>query len=553
MLTIEDLLAVPILSTLPASALAEIVQTAADIHVGAGEYVAFEGEPPALFVVLVGLFEITKLLDGVERVVTERGAGQIYGEVPVIYGTQFLTNARAAQPSRILRIEMPRYYALATASPTFASALGALALNRLGGLQILLAEPPKVRGTLVGHAEDPAFAEIQGFLNRNQVPFEVLAPDANALPSWVQADVLRPEHLPAVRIGDGVVQARPSLRSLAKGFGLATAPRRTDYDVVIVGAGPSGLAAAVYGASEGLTTLVIEREAPGGQAGSSSRIENYLGFPGDVSGDDLAKRALRQAERLGAEVVVTRRAVSLDPASKAVALDGGDAVRAQSVILATGVSWRVLNLPGLDRLTGKGVHYGVARSEAAMTQGRDIHLVGAGNSAGQAALFLANHARSVTLLARGDDIGKTMSRYLIEQIRSKKNITVIEGAEIRAGHGDAHLTSLDIVHRSSGEFREVESHALFLFIGADADTGWLPSEIARDERGYILTGADLVGTRRWHLSRDPYLVETSVPGIFACGDVRLSRVKRVAAAVGEGSIAIAFVHEYLATQAEPGS
>jgi thioredoxin reductase (NADPH) len=302
----------------------------------------------------------------------------------------------------------------------------------------------------------------------------------------------------------------------------------------------------VYGASEGLRTIVVEREAPGGQAGTSSRIENYLGFPSGVSGDELASRALQQARRLGAEILVTRSVARLDPGAHRIVLDGGDVVRARTLILATGVAWRRLAIDGFDRLIGKGVFYGASRSEASATHGLDVHLVGAGNSAGQAALFFAAHARTVTLVVRGDALERSMSHYLVEQIRKRANVAVLLRAEVQAVHGDASLAAIDVRDTASGGVRRHECGALFVFIGADAETGWLPADVARDARGYVLTGDDVKKANRWTQARDPYLLETSVPGVFACGDVRLSPVKRVAAAVGEGSMAIAFVQQYLA-------
>ncbi|MGC1922260.1 MAG: FAD-dependent oxidoreductase, partial [Pseudolabrys sp.] len=347
-------------------------------------------------------------------------------------------------------------------------------------------------------------------------------------------------------LADGQVVAQPDVRDVANRLGLQTSARSDEYDVAIIGGGPAGLAAAVYGASEGLQTIVIEREAPGGQAGTSSRIENYLGFPNGVSGDELASRALQQARRLGAEILVTRSVKSIDPKARQVDMDGGDVVKAKTLILATGVSWRRLAIEGFDRLSGKGIYYGAARSEVGATHGLDIHLVGAGNSAGQAALFFANHARTVTLIVRGDSLEQSMSEYLIEQLDGKANIEVQLRSEIHAVHGDTHLTAVEVRNSENNEVRHHESSGLFIFIGADAETEWLPQDIARDARGYVLTGDDLKKAGRWSLSRDPYLLETSAPGIFACGDVRLSPVKRVASAVGEGSMAIAFVHQYLA-------
>src|SRR5581483_5837314 len=303
--------------------------------------------------------------------------------------------------------------------------------------------------------------------------------------------------------------------------------------------------AAVYGASEGLRTVVVEREAPGGQAGTSSRIENYLGFPAGVSGDELASRALQQARRLGAEILVTRTITRIDAASRHVHLDGGDVLRTRSIILACGVTWRRLAVDGFDRLAGKGIFYGAARSDAPSTHGLDVHIVGAGNSAGQAALFFSSHARSVTIVYRGDSLQKSMSRYLVEQLVGRPNIRVLFASEVVAAYGETSLEAIEVLDRQAGTTSRHESAGLFIFIGADAETAWLPDEIALDEKGYVLTGVDVKQTGRWPLDRDPYLLETSVPGIFACGDVRFGPVKRVAAAVGEGSMAIAFVHQYL--------
>jgi thioredoxin reductase (NADPH) len=398
---------------------------------------------------------------------------------------------------------------------------------------------------VIGHRWDVACRQLRGFLDRNQVTFKWRTPDApDAAEAWggplpAEADY------PAIRVIGGKTVVRPQLRRVAELLSLGTEPDAAEYDVLIIGAGPAGLAAAVYGASEGLRTVVVEREAPGGQAGTSSRIENYLGFPSGVSGDELARRALQQARRLGAEILVTRSITRMDAVTKEVQLDGGDLVRARTIILACGVSWRQLSIEGFDRLAGKGIFYGAARSDAATTHGLDIHIVGAGNSAGQAALFFSTRARSVTILCRSDTLEKSMSRYLIDQIDSRANIHTLCHAEVAGVHGDVSLQALDVRDSHTGETTRLESGGLFLFIGADPQTQWLPPEIALDDRGFILTGPDMRHVDRWELERDPYLLETSVPGIFACGDVRLGPVKRVAAAVGEGSMTIAFVHQYI--------
>jgi len=450
------------------------------------------------------------------------------------------------EPSRVIRLDRQQYYAVAAVSQDISLKVSALARERMGGLQSIAAEPPTPRVTVVGHQWDAACGDLRRFLARNQISLSWVMPDSPELSTIWPGPHPADGELPVVRLADGQVLVRPEVRDLANRLGLQTSARADEYDVAIIGGGPAGLAAAVYGASEGLRTIVIEREAPGGQAGTSARIENYLGFPGGVSGDELASRALQQARRLGAEILVTRSVARIDPTTREVFLDGGDVVRARTFILATGVTWRRLAIDGLDRLIGKGVYYGAARSEVGATHGLDIHLVGAGNSAGQAAVNCANHARQVTLVVRGESLHKTMSHYLIEKLQGKSNVEVKLGSELHAVSGDTHLTAIDIRDTRTKEVRRHDCGGLFIFIGADAETGWLPADIVRDARGYVLTGEDLKKAGRWSHRRDPYLLETSVPGVFACGDVRLSPVKRVASAVGEGSMAIALVRQYLA-------
>ena len=546
MLTIDDVRAVPLFSTLAVPELERLAHTSADLHLAAGEFAAHQGgEERALFVVLAGKMEVIRLFDGVERTLGWRVPGAIFGELPIALGTPLYGSYRASEPSRVMRVEIREYYALAAASPEISLKVAALARERIGGMQGIEAEARKARVTMVGHQWDQACGELRQFLARNQITYDWVTPDAPDLPAHWPGERPADEDCPVLRLADGTLLVRPATRELAQRLGLATIARLAEYDTVIVGGGPAGLAAAVYGASEGLRALVVEREAPGGQAGTSSRIENYLGFPSGVSGDELASRALKQAGRLGAEILVTRSVARIDPGTRHIYLDGGDVVRARTIILATGVTWRRLAIEGFDRLIAKGIYYGAARSEASATHGFDVHLIGAGNSAGQAAMYFANHARVVTLVVRGDSLEKSMSHYLIEQLAAKSNVKVRLRSEVVAAHGDTHLTAIDIRDDVSAEVRREDCGGLFVFIGADAETGWLPAEIARDARGYVLTGDDVVKAGRWSHSRDPYLLESSVPGIFACGDVRLSPVKRVASAVGEGSMAIAFVHKYL--------
>ena len=548
MVTADEIAGVEVFSGLGAAEQERLARRAADITLAALEYAVHEGGDRALFAVLEGRIEPVKTVDGIERVVGVRHPGDIFGEVPLALGTGFPVGFRAAEPSRILRIDVHDYHAVASVAPDLAKEIGRLAAHRMGGargLQGIAAEPPPPRALVVGHRWDANTTELRRFLERNQITFTWLTPDAPDTEGQWGGPLPAEGDWPAIRIIDGKTVVRPSLRRVAELLSLGTEAEAGEYDTVIVGAGPAGLAAAVYGASEGLRTIVVEQEAPGGQAGTSSRIENYLGFPSGVSGDELASRALQQARRLGAEILVTRAITRIEADSRQVHLDGGDVLRARTIILACGVTWRELSLDGFDRLAGKGISYGAARSEAPNTHGLDVHIVGAGNSAGQAALAFSTHARSVTLLCRGDGLEHSMSRYLIDQLALRRNIETRVRSQVAAVHGDVSLEAIDVRDAETGETSRLESGGLFIFIGADARTGWLPPEIALDDRGFVLTGSDMRTTDRWPLDRDPYLLETSVPGIFACGDVRFGPVKRVASAVGEGSMAIAFVHQYL--------
>jgi thioredoxin reductase (NADPH) len=552
MVTADDVRRVRIFTDLASPACERLSRVAADISLVAGEYAAHEGDERALFALLDGRIEAVKVVDGIDRVVGERRPGDIFGEVPITLGTLFPVGFRAAEPSRIMRIEPHDYHTVAAVAPDVAKEVGRLASDRMsgqGGLQGIAAAPPPPRALVLGHQWDRSCTELRRFLHRNQISFKWLKPDDVDFAEQWGGPMPVDDDLPAIRVIGGKTVVKPQLRRLAELLGLETEPSAAEYETVIVGAGPAGLAAAVYGASEGLRTIVVEREAPGGQAGTSSRIENYLGFPSGVSGDELASRALQQARRLGAEILVTRSVTRIDAQNRQVHLDGGDVLRAKTIILACGVSWRHLSVKGFDRLVGKGVFYGAARSEGANTHGLDVHIVGAGNSAGQAAMFFANHARSVTILCRGATLAKTegsgMSRYLIDQLAARSNVDVLYRTEVVGAHGANSLDAIDVRNSETGETTRLESSGLFLFIGADAETGWLPPEIALDPRGYVLTGPDVGADTEWHLDRDRYLLETSVAGIFACGDVRSGPVKRVSSAVGEGSLAIAFVHQYL--------
>jgi thioredoxin reductase (NADPH) len=389
---------------------------------------------------------------------------------------------------------------------------------------------------------------IRDFLTRNQVPYMWLDPetddDGRRLAASLQ-ELVDPAH-PVIVLPSGQSLRNPSNRDLADAIGMSTHAALPFYDLVIVGAGPAGLAAAVYGASEGLKTLMVEREAPGGQAGTTSRIENYLGFPSGLSGGDLARRALTQAKRLGAEILSSQEATTIrreDP-YRFVELGDGNEVSCQAVVVTTGVSYRQLEVPGAARLAGAGVYYGAATTEAQLYRDAVVAVVGSGNSAGQATAHLARFARTVHLVVRGDDLGKGMSAYLVEQIRELGNVEIHTGTETTSLRGEGHLEGATL-STSDGDV-ELDLDAMFIFIGQQPRTAWLAGVVACDQRGYVLTGPSVPSGSAWNLDRSPYLLESSLPGLFAAGDVRHDSVKRIASAVGEGAMAVALVHRYLA-------
>lgn len=413
---------------------------------------------------------------------------------------------------------------------------------------------PDFQGILVlGYQFSPRSHAVKDYLSGNLVPYRYLDIETSDKAQELLADNnIDPKNLPAVFFPDGSYLLNPQPIDIATKLGRNPAISTDLYDVVIVGAGPAGLAAAVYGASEGLRTLLIERRAPGGQAGTSSRIENYLGFPKGLSGSELAHRAVTQATRLGAELVSPREvtAISANGQYKMITMKDGSAINTKAVIVTTGVDYRKLEAPGLESFTGAGVYYGAANTEAAACREQDVYVVGGGNSAGQAAMYLSQFARKVCILVRSADLKATMSQYLIDQIDSTENIDVWGHSEITDAMGNGKLQQLCIYNGQTKSTQQVDAAALFIFIGAKPFTEWLGDSILADSKGFLMTGRDLLTDetfkKSWKLEREPFMLETCVPGIFAAGDVRSGAMNRVASAVGEGAMAIKFVHEYLA-------
>jgi thioredoxin reductase (NADPH) len=404
---------------------------------------------------------------------------------------------------------------------------------------------------VVGHRWSRESHEARDFLARNQVPYRWLDVERDDEGRRLLAAADGNTALPLVIFPDGDALHGPSVAELAERSGVRRRAELEFYDLVIVGGGPAGLAAAVYGASEGLRTALIEREAPGGQAGQSSRIENYLGFPVGLSGADLARRATAQAQRFGAELLTVQEVTAIDERGPArlVQMAGHDQLGAKAIIIATGVDYRRLEAPGIEELSGRGVYYGGSRSEGISCRDEHVVVVGGANSAGQAAIYFAGYAKRVTILYRGDSLAKSMSQYLIDTIEATPNIAVRVHGEVAAAHGADSLERITVRDTVTGETEEVELAAMFVFIGARPQTDWLPGGVARDPRGFVLAGAEVLREEvrpRWRLDRDPYLLETSMAGVFVAGDVRSQSMKRVASAVGEGSMAVHFVHEYLA-------
>jgi thioredoxin reductase (NADPH) len=548
MISPTELQAIPIFACLDEAERQRFAERAADVRLQPGEWLIREGEVASFFVLLEGKLQLVKDILGRSKELADYKAGDFFGEVPILMGAPALASIQSVSKARVARFEAQHLLEMIQGSAACSAAILQTMTERLMKVQRFVTEVPSSRVLLVGTQYDSDCREIREFLSANRIAYEWI--DAEREPERIPECMRGEYHGPEVIVDRSYCVETPTVRAVAEALGIRTQPRYEDYDVVVVGAGPAGLAAGVYGASEGLKVLMVERSAAGGQAGTSSRIENYLGFPNGISGDDLSERALKQAERFGAEIAMTRCVEHIEPLGDGrycVELDGGQRVSACVVLLATGVEWRILKAEGVDRFLGRGVLYGASRNEASNVVGKRVFIVGGGNSAGQAAVFFANYAAKVVMLVRGQGLELTMSSYLIDQIASKKNVHVVPYTEVMKVEGEDHLERVVVRTRPpEGEetFQTVDADALFVMIGANASTAWLPGSLQRDSAGYLCTGRDLMS---WPLKeRVPFPLETNLPGIFCAGDVRHDSIKRVSSGVGEGSMAIAFIHQYLA-------
>ncbi len=499
----------------------------------------------SFFIVKSGEVEIIDRSGDEPKTVTVHGKGEFTGDISHLTGLPAVVSGVARGDCEVLEISGAALRGVLNQC----SGIGDIILQAFIARRQLLRESPNFTGLrVIGSRYSPDTFRVRDFLAKNRILFTWVDietdPDVDRL---LKRFGVTESDTPVVACGKMLLLRNPSNRQLADAIGIRQPLEDRVYDLAVVGAGPAGLAAAVYGASEGLRTVVLETSAPGGQAGSSMRIENYLGFPTGLTGTELAGRAILQANKFGAHLSVPTpvHRLAFDSAYTVVHLDGGETVTAKCLLIATGAEYRRLDVEGCERFEGTGVYYAATPAEARLCEGADVVVVGGGNSAGQAAVFLAGHVRQVMVLLRGDDLYKNMSSYLAQRIKQTANIEVLFNTKIRRMNGDGHLASVDILDGKTGKERTVETPGVFSFIGADPRTGWLPPEIERDAKGFVRTGADLALSRHSAQARQPFLLETSRPGVFAAGDVRSGSVKRVASAVGEGAMAVQFVHEYL--------
>jgi len=514
----------------------------------AGEALFRAGDrDPKFFVIKSGELEIIDVTGDQPKTIRVQGPGDFTGDVGHLTGSPKVVSAIARSDCEVYEMSEAELRKVLNQDPE----LSDLILQAFIARRQLMRESPEFTGLrVIGSRYSRDTFRIRDFLAKNRVLFTWLDLEGDpAVKQVLQQFGVTEADTPIVACAHCLVLRNPSNRELAEKIGIRRPLEHTVYDLAIVGSGPAGLAAAVYGASEGLNTIVLEHTAPGGQAGSSMRIENYLGFPTGITGSELAGRAVLQADKFGAHISVPTPVTKLtfDKAYSILELEGGENIVAKCLLIATGAEYRRLEVEDCSRFEGTGVYYAATPNEVQMCRGSDVVLVGGGNSAGQAAVYLSQNVRKVFLLIRGDDLCKSMSSYLAHRIVNTPNIEILRCTEVIRMNGDGHLSSVEILNKTTGEKKTLPTAALFSFIGATPRTDWLPSEIEKDEKHFVRTGIELGNSRHWTLKRQPFLLETSRPGVFAAGDVRSGSVKRVASAVGEGSMAVQFVHEYLKT------
>ena len=512
----------------------------------AGEALFHAGDRDAkFFVIKSGEIELVDDTGDKAKTIRVLGAGEFTGDVGHLTGNPKVVSAVAKTDCEVYEISDNALHEILNQDPQLSDVI----LQAFIARRQLMREMGEFVGLrVIGSRYSRDTFRIRDFLAKNRVMFTWLDLEGDpAVAQMLQQFGVTEADTPIVALANRMLLRNPSNRELAEAIGIRRPIEQTVYDLAIVGSGPAGLAAAVYGASEGLNTVVLERTAPGGQAGSSMRIENYLGFPTGITGSELSDRAVLQADKFGARISIPTPVLKLsfDNAYSVLELDDGETVVAKCLLIASGAEYRRLGVEGCAQFEGNGVYYAATPNEAQMCRASDVAIVGGGNSAGQAAVYLAQNARKVFLLIRGDDLCKTMSAYLAHRILNTPNIEILRCTEVTRMLGDGCLNSVEILNKTTGEKRILQIAALFSFIGAVPRTDWLPSEIEKDEKNFVRTGIDLANSPHWMTKRQPFLLETSRPGVFAAGDVRSGSVKRVASAVGEGAMAVQFVHEYL--------